>query len=84
MNAGGGHQAPRKAAHSLQKVGQNIKDKRRDKRVRDGDSLGEGVRKEGKFPNSRKPSHRRVFGEFWNLRGQHNREEKKKTHRTCA
>ena len=38
MNPGGGHQAPRKAAHSLQKeVGQNIKDKKRDKRVRDGD-----------------------------------------------
>ena len=30
--------APRKAAHSLRKaVGQNIKDKKRDKRVRDGD-----------------------------------------------
>ena len=29
-----------------------------------------------KFPNSRKPSHRHVCGEFWNLRGQHNQEEK--------
>jgi len=38
LNAGRGHQAPRKAAHSLQKeVGQNIKDKKRDRRVRDGD-----------------------------------------------
>jgi len=38
LNAAGGHQAPRKAAHCLQKeVGQNIKDKKRDKRVRDGD-----------------------------------------------
>ena len=38
LNAGEGHQAPRKAAHSLRKeVGQNIKDKKRDKRVRDGD-----------------------------------------------
>ena len=37
LNAGGGHQAPRKAAHSLGKeVGENIKHKRRDKRVRDG------------------------------------------------
>ena len=37
--------------------------------------------KEGKFPNTRKPSHWRVCGEFWNLRGQHNWEEgKKKTH----
>ena len=32
---------------------------------------GEGVIKE-KFPNSRKHSHRRVCGEFRNLRGQHN------------
>ena len=33
-----GHQAFRKAAECLQKkVGQNIKDKKRDKRVRDGD-----------------------------------------------
>ena len=38
LNTGGGHQAPRKAAHCLQKeVGQNIKDKKRDKNVRDGD-----------------------------------------------
>ena len=36
---------------------------------------GEGVLKEEKFPNTRKPSHRRVCGEFWNLRGQHNWEE---------
>ena len=39
---------------------------------------GEGVAKEDKFPNSRKPSHQKVCGEFWNLRGQHNWEEKKK------
>ena len=31
-----------------------------------------------KFPNSKKLSHRQVCGEFWNLRGQHNREKKKK------
>ena len=38
LNTGGGHQAPSRAAHSLRKeVGQNIKDKKRDKRVRDGD-----------------------------------------------
>ena len=36
---------------------------------------GEGVVKE-KFSHSRKPSHRQVYREFWNLRGQHNREEK--------
>ena len=33
---------------------------------------------EEKFPNTRKPSHQRVCGEFWNLRGQHNGREKKK------
>ena len=47
MNAGGGHQAPRKAAHSLRKeVGQNIKDKKRDKRVRDRDLSWGGSREE--------------------------------------
>ena len=39
---------------------------------------GKGVMKEEKFPNTRKPSHQRVCGEFWNLKGQHNREGKKK------
>ena len=39
----------------------------------------EGVVKEEKFPNSREPSHRQICGEFWNLRGQHNWERKKKT-----
>ena len=36
----------------------------------------EGVMKEEKSPNTRKPSHWRVCGEFWNLRGQHNWQEK--------
>ena len=36
--------------------------------------------KEEKFPNSRKPSHLWLCGEFWNLRGQHNWKKKKKTH----
>ena len=41
LNAGRGHQAPRKAVHCLQKeVGKNIKDKKRDKRGRDGDGKG--------------------------------------------
>ena len=31
---------------------------------------GEGVVKEEKFTNTRKPSQRHVCGEFWNLRGQ--------------
>ena len=38
LNPGRGHQAPRKAAQSLQNwVGQNIKDKNRDKIFTDGD-----------------------------------------------
>ena len=43
-----------------------------------------GVMKE-KFPNTRKPFHWRVCGEFWNLRGEHNweGEEKKNTQNTC-
>ena len=41
----------------------------------------EGVMKE-KFPNTRKPSHQWVCGEFWNLRGQHNLEGKKKKKET--
>ena len=39
----------------------------------------EGVVKEEKFPHSRKPSYGWVCGEFWNLRGQHNQEEKQNT-----
>ena len=34
----------------------------------------------GKFQNTRKPSHWQVCGEFWNLRGQHKQEKKKKKH----
>ena len=34
--------------------------------------------KEEKFPNSRTHSRRWVCGEFWNLRGQHNLEDKQK------
>ena len=34
--------------------------------------------KEEKFPNTRKPSHRRVCKEFWNLGGQQNQEGEKK------
>ena len=42
-----GHQSFRKATECLQKkVGQNIKDKKRDKRVRDGD-LSQGGSHEG-------------------------------------
>ena len=37
----------------------------------------EGVVKE-KFPTVENPHHKQVCGEFWNLRGQHNQEGKKK------
>ena len=37
----------------------------------------EGVVNEKKFSNTRKPSHRCICREFWNLRGQHNWEENK-------
>ena len=71
---------PRKAAQSLQKeVGQNITDKKRDNRFRDGDPSWEGVVKEEKPLHSRKISHRLVYGELWKLRGQHNW-EKTNTH----
>ena len=47
LNADRGHEAPRNATHSLQKeVGQNIKDKKRDKRVRDGYPSQGGSREE--------------------------------------
>ena len=51
LNAGRGHQAPRKAAHCLRKeVGKNIKDEKRDKRDRDGDLSREGsLEKERSF-----------------------------------
>ena len=51
LNASRGHQAPRKAAHCLQKeVGKNIKDKKRDKRHRDGAPSQEGsLKKERSF-----------------------------------
>ena len=46
LNAGRGHQAPRKAVHYLWKeVWQNINGKKRDKRVRDGYPIPGGSRK---------------------------------------
>ena len=48
LNTGGGHQEPRKAAHSLWKeVGQNIKNKKGDKRVRYRDQSWGGSREGG-------------------------------------
>ena len=51
LNTSRGHQAPRKAAQCLQKkVGKNIKDKKRDKRGREGDPSQEGsLKKERSF-----------------------------------
>ena len=42
---------------------------------------GKGVIKD-KFPNTRKPSHQQVCGEFGNLRGQHNWRKGKKKNTT--
>ena len=51
-----GHQAPRKAAHHLLKEsGKDIKDKKRDKRARDGDLSWEGSRNRGSFRTPGKP-----------------------------
>ena len=82
LNAGRGHQAPRKAAHSLPKeVAQFIKDNEAKELGTTETHPGEGIVKE-RFPHSRKPSHRQICEEFWNLRGQHNWEEKKKKNTT--
>ena len=51
LNAGGGHQAPRKAAQSFQKEGgQNVKDKKRDERFRDRDPSWAGDCEGGEVP----------------------------------
>ena len=36
---------------------------------------GKGVAKEEKLPNTRKPSHWWVCGEFWNLGGKHRKKK---------
>jgi len=54
----------------------NIKDKKRDKRSRDGAPSREGSLKKERFPNTRKHSHCPVCDEPWNHKGQYNREEK--------
>ena len=83
LKAGRGHQTARKAAHPLLKeVGQNIKDKKRDKRVRTESRPEEEIVKEEKFPNRSKPSHQRICGEFSNIRGQHNQEKRKTNKQT--
>ena len=58
-------QAPRKAAHHLWKeVGQNIKDKKRDKRARDGDPSREGSLNRGNFQTLGNPLTGRSGGSF--------------------
>ena len=65
-------------------VGQNIKDKKRDKRVKMETHPREGVMKET-FPNTGNPITGRSGGSFGisedNITG---RKKKKKTHRICA
>ena len=76
MNAGRGHQAPRKAGHCLQKqVGKNITDEKGDKRGREGAPPWEGnLRKRGfQTPGN---TCCQVCGEPWKHRGQQNRKEK--------
>ena len=51
-----GHQGPRKAAHCLRReVGQNIKDKKGDKRARDGDPSQKGSLNRGSFQSPGNP-----------------------------
>jgi len=56
--------------------GDRTKYKREAKALETDTHLGEGVVKEEKFLHTRKPSHRQICGEFWNLWGQHNWKEK--------
>ena len=64
------HQAPRKADHHLQKeVGQNIKDKKRDKRARDGDPSWEGSHNRGSFQTPGNPLMGGSGGSFQILKG---------------
>ena len=56
---------PRKAAHCLQKeVGPNIKDRKRDKRVRGGDPSQEGSLSRGSFQTPENPLTGRSGGSF--------------------
>ena len=54
--ASSGHQVPRKSAHCLRReVGQNIKDKKGDKRARDGDPYWERSLNRGSFQSAGNP-----------------------------
>ena len=57
---------------SSKEVGKNIKDKKRDKRVRDRDLAQEGSREGGEVCKCQKTLTGRSVGKLWNLRGQHN------------
>ena len=77
LNPGREHQAPRKAAHSLQKeVVQNIKDKKRD-RVRDRNPSWGRSHKGGEVSKQQEILSSVGPWGIWNLRGQHNWEKKK-------
>ena len=81
-----GHQAPRKATHCLPKeVGQNIKDKKRDKRAKNRDPSREGSLNRGSFQTPGNPRTGGSGGSFWisegNLTG---RGTINKTHRLGA
>ena len=72
-----GHQAPREAAHCLRReVGQNIKDKKGDKRARDGDPSWEGSLNRGSFQSPGNPGAGESGGSFQisegNLTGRRN------------
>ena len=58
--------------------GGKTKDKKRDKRVRDGDPSQEGSSKRGEVSKLQETLSLCICGEFWHLRGQHNLEEKNK------
>ena len=82
LNAGRGHRAPRKATNSLWKeVGKNITDKKRGKRVRDRDPSWGGIREEGEVSKQLEILSQAGLWGVWNLRGQHNLEKGKKTHK---
>ena len=60
-----GHQTPRQATHCLwREVGQNIKDKKGDKRARDGDPSREGSLNRGSFQTPGNPCTGRSEGSF--------------------
>ena len=70
---------PRKAAHCLQKeVGQNIKDKKTDKRAMDRDPSWEGSLNRGSFQMPGNPRTGGSGGKFLNLGGQPNWKGKNK------